>query len=149
MTNSEGEDIIIINIPDEFSPDGDGVNDKLCIEVTGATKYDIYVSDYNWPYDQYYIRKNIPIRSNHFCVWDGSCDYSDINCFLYHKCNRKRNIGFKFSNCDNSVYKTKTINVKCSNNKSEIDSFFNHNIDSLKFITISNNLKFNLVPILL
>lgn len=146
MTNSEGEDIIIINIPDEFSPDGDGVNDKLCIEVTGATKYDIYVSDYNWPYDQYYIRKNIPIRSNHFCVWDGSCDYSDINCFLYHKCNRKRNIGFKFSNCDNSVYKTKTINVKCSNNKSEIDSFFNHNIDSLKFNTISNNLKFNLVP---
>ncbi|HOJ24073.1 MAG TPA: T9SS type A sorting domain-containing protein [Bacteroidales bacterium] len=146
MTNPEGDDIIIVNIPDEFSPDGDGINDKLCIEVNGATKYDISVCDYNWPHDQYYIRTNIPIRTNHFCVWDGKCDYDDINCLLYHKCNRKRNIGLKFYNCDTNIYVTKTIYVECSNNKSENDSCSNYNINTLNSNYLSNILKFDINP---
>jgi beta-glucanase (GH16 family) len=116
LTLSEGDDIIVNSIPDAFSPDGDGIDDELCVSVNGATSYSIRVNDKDPPYNTFYYAENIPINSDPVCVWDGECNYTG-NCWFYHKCNRQREIHLDFYNCDKSLNQTKIIDVNCSNTK--------------------------------
>ncbi len=105
------DDIIIKYFPDSFSPDNDGNNDHLNVEVYGATHYDITVRD-KLDINTYYKASNIPVYSNHINVWDGNCNYTG-NCWFYQKCNRKRKVYLRFKNCNNEKYKSKTVDVNC------------------------------------
>jgi beta-glucanase (GH16 family) len=112
LTKPHGDDIVIDNIPGDFSPDGDGINDKLCVSVNGATSYSILVKDKDWPHTEFYWAENVPIYSNPICVWNGSCN---MNCGIYHECDRNRIVVLTFYNCDNSLVQPKTVRVNCYN----------------------------------
>jgi hypothetical protein len=117
-TVTQGDNIEIISFPDSFSPDNDGIDDKLMISVNGATSYKIRVEDKDPPYNTFYQTGEISIFSNSVAVWDGSCNYTG-NCWFYHKCDRQRRITLTFYNCDNMLISQKVIDVDC-NSKSLI-----------------------------
>lgn len=117
LNQPSGDDITNISVPDDFSPDGDGIDDKLWVYVNGATSYQMWVVDKDPPYNTFYTSGIVPINSNPVSVWDGECNYNS-NCWFYHKCNRKRRVSINFYNCDKTEYLSKIIDVNCSSNKS-------------------------------
>ncbi len=145
-TKPEGESITIINIPNSFSPDCDGINDQLCVEVNGADYYDIYVRDYADSNIIYYFNEHVPIYSNIFCVWDIICNSGYSICNIDENFNILLKINFIFYNCSNRKTVTKNIYLNCSNKKSENDSCFNYNIEALNSDGILNNLELNISP---
>ncbi|MGC9332011.1 MAG: T9SS type A sorting domain-containing protein [Bacteroidales bacterium] len=121
--NADFDDNITIDIedfPDSFSPDNDGNNDHLIVEVNGATHYDIIVRG-KWDINTYYEATNIPVYSNHIDVWSGNCNYTG-NCWFYHKCNRKRKVHLTFYRCKNKIYTSKTEEVNCDSKNTKSDT---------------------------
>lgn len=64
-------------IPNVFTPNGDGVNDNYCINVTGANQYHIQIFD-RWGVLRYdYLDF---IYNSFVCMWDGRCNQNYPNC---------------------------------------------------------------------
>jgi gliding motility-associated-like protein len=64
-------------VPNVFTPNGDGVNDNYCLNVTGANQYHIQVFD-RWGvliFDYMDF-----IYSSFVCMWDGRCNQGPPNC---------------------------------------------------------------------
>lgn len=58
-----------------FTPNGDGVNDQLCLDVYNADTWECEAYD-RWGIRRYYGAGSV--RNNEACVWDGSgADYMD------------------------------------------------------------------------
>ncbi|MBU0763573.1 MAG: family 16 glycosylhydrolase [Bacteroidetes bacterium] len=110
-TQPGGYLIYYTNFPSSFSPDGDGVDDKLIVDVYNATRYDIVVTGSTGVFT-YYSATAQEITSNHVAVWDGTCNN---NCSVYHKCNRNRIVNLTFYNCDHTANYSQEVYVDCSN----------------------------------
>jgi beta-glucanase (GH16 family) len=117
--SKQGENIEVTNFPSSFTPDNDGIDEKLFISVNGATHFSIFIEDINFPNSRFYVAYEMPIYSNPIAVWDGNCN---LNCLFYHLCNRKRKVKIAFFNCQNSLIAEKTIDVQCNTKQNNNDT---------------------------
>ena len=107
------KDIEVINIPNIITPNGDGINDELCIQVRNANSWEMIV------YDRY---GNIKDQSagyftgNFANIWDGG-NLPDEHYYYYLRL--KNNYGREYETSNNYVYvygSTKTaLNDRDSN----------------------------------
>lgn len=73
-------DIALIGeLPNVFTPNGDGVNDNYCIHVSGATSYTVTVTTSPWNVPFYNGSGPIAPGQTLVCVWDGAgVDSGDV-----------------------------------------------------------------------
>lgn len=135
LTNPSGGSIEILSIPTVITPNGDGDNDELCINVKGADSYYIEVYEPN-QYTNVIYRNSGEITSNIACVWDGSCNQGSAN-NCPGGCAISSTVGYKFSvtfyNCDGTeelISKDNLLNItnasSCSGRKANPDISVNN-----------------------
>jgi gliding motility-associated-like protein len=91
--------------PNVFTPNGDGINDNYCVNVTGATQFSIQVFD-SWGALRF---DDSGIISNSFaCIWNGDCNQ---NCSSSKVPNGTYYCVIKFFNCSGSIEHAENVSI--------------------------------------
>ena len=90
--------------PNVFTPNGDGINDEYCVNVTGATQFSIQVFD-TWGVLRF---DNSGIISNSFaCIWNGDNNQGSSGKVP----NGTYYCVIKFFNCSGSIEHPQTVSI--------------------------------------
>ena len=119
--------------PNVFTPNGDGINDNYCVNVTGATQFSIQVFD-SWGVLRF---DDTGIISNSFaCIWNGDNNQGSsgkVPNGTYYSI-------IKFFNCSGSIEHPQTISIYGSPGiKTEKELQQIVSIDENKFKPVSNS----------
>lgn len=101
-------DINVPFVPNVFTPNGDGINDNYCLNVTGANQYHIQIFD-RWGTLRFdYLDF---IYSSFVCMWDGRCNQGFPNCSSSTVPEDVYFYIITLFNCTNSVEYTGNLNI--------------------------------------
>lgn len=138
-------------LPNVFTPNGDGINDNYCINVTGANQYHIQVFD-SWGVLRFdYLDF---IYSSWACLWDGRCNQGYPNCSSNNVPNGTYYYIITLYNCTGSIeyngyiaiYGAKNMEVVSTNNPvSTNNSIFQNNSSDISIFPNPNSGKFQIL----
>ena len=138
-------------LPNVFTPNGDGINDNYCINVTGANQYHIQVFD-SWGVLRFdYLDF---IYSSWACLWDGRCNQGYPNCSSNNVPNGTYYYIITLFNCTGSVeyngyiaiYGAKNMEVVSTNNPvSTNNSIFQNNSSDISIFPNPTSGKFQIL----